>query len=92
MAEDSPALPGWVAERLDEIFAGFPTDLGIEPFREDYADGLARSGEAADPESARAACRAVLISELETLGVDHTVLDALTQVLEALEDELGEDR
>ncbi len=91
MAEDTPTLPGWVDERLDEVFAKFPPDLGIRPFREEYADCLSRCRPPADPAAGRAACRGDLISSLETLGVDRAVLEALNQVLEAVEDELGED-
>ena len=90
MSEDTPTLPGWVDARLDEVFAKFPADLEIRPYRDEYADCLARCRPPADPGAGRARCRGELISNLETLGLDRTVLEALNQVLEAVEDELGD--
>jgi len=99
MAEDNPALPGWVDERLDEIFAGFPPELDIKPHREAYADCLAQVIVRGQPaieadaagEAARATCREQFIIALESIGIDRQVLDALNQVLEVVEDDLAED-
>ncbi len=95
MAEDNPALPGWVDERLDEIFAGFPPELDIKPHREAYADCLAQAigqGQPAiEADATRATCREQFIIALESIGIDRQVLDALNQVLEVVEDDLAED-
>ena len=91
MSEDQIGLPGWVDERLDEIFAGFPEDIAtIRPARDAYALCLAQAQDAAEPGDGDDRCRATLLTALEDAGVDPTVLAAMGEVLEALEAEIGE--
>ena len=91
MSEDDPDLPGWVDERLDEIFAGFPEDAPIGAARDAYAGCIAEAIGAIDIPAAAATCRKLLLAELEELQIEPTVIEALDEVLEALEEELAEE-
>ena len=91
MSEDQIGLPGWVDEALDEIFAGFPDDISaIRPARDAYALCLARAQEGTAPCDGDDRCRATLMAALADAGVDPTVLEAMGEVLEALEAEIGD--
>ena len=91
MDEDTPTLPGWVDERLDEIFADFPEDLPIEPVRDAYATCLANAIDQVDIAQAAMGCRRELIAKLEEMGLDAEVVESLDEVLEALEEEIAEE-
>ncbi len=89
--EDEPSLPGWVDERLDEIFAGFPEDMPVEEVRQAYAECLAQALDSIDVPAAGATCRKLLLAQLEELQVEPEVIEALDEVLEALEEEMAEE-
>ncbi len=91
MTEDIPATPGWVEERLDELFAALPAAAG--PARRAYAACLAGRKAPAAPSDLLGAefetCRGVLRRSLLTAGIDRDALDRLDKELEALEAELA---
>jgi hypothetical protein len=91
MSDDVPTLPGWVDERLDEIFAEFPEDLPVTPARDTYATCLANAIAAADIAQAAMGCRRELIAKLEEMGLETEVVESLDEVLEALEEEIAEE-
>lgn len=91
MTEDEPGLPSWVEEALDEIFSGFPDDIAaLRPARDTYAACLAGAQDSAAPGEGDDRCRTRLLNTLEQEGVDKIVLEALNEVLEALEAEISE--
>ena len=90
MDDDGPTLPGWVDERLEEIFAAFPEDLPVAPAREAYAACLANAIDEPDIAEAAMGCRRELIARLEEMGLVPEVVESLDAVLEALEEEIAE--
>ncbi len=94
MTEEIASTPGWVDERLDELFAGLPDTLAVADAKRSYADCLASRKEPAAPSDTLGtefgACRRALRRALQAadLGAD---LPALEPKLEALEAELASD-
>ena len=90
MTEEIAATPGWVEERLEEVFAGLSD--ATRQARDAYVACLARAKTPGAPSDLLGAefdrCRAKLHLALLAAGVDHGTLDRLTPRLEALEAEL----
>ena len=94
MTEEIASTPGWVDERLDEVFAGLPDNPAVQDAKRAYANCLAGRKEPAAGSDALGAefspCRKALHRALQAadLGTD---LAALDPKLEALEAELAGD-
>ena len=91
MTEQIAATPGWVNQRLDEVFAGLPDAPGIVAARDAYSACLASRKAPAAPSDMLGAefngCRPALRRALEAEGVEG--LAALDGKLEALEAEIA---
>ncbi len=94
MTEEIAATPGWVDQRLDDVFSGLPVDATVAAVRERYADCLAGRKSPAAPSDMLGAefngCRASVKRELMGLGLDEAVLSKLDRQLESLEAEIAE--
>ena len=94
MTEEIAATPGWVDQRLDEIFRDLPQTSAVSSCREQYAGCLATQKEPAAPTDALGAefnrCRSLLMAGLAGAGLDEAALDRLTERLERLEAEIAE--
>ena len=90
MTEEVAATPGWVAERLDEIFASYPAGDQLQAARRAYADCLASRKEPGAPSDLLGAefteCRNALTRALGAAGV---AVGPLAPALEALEAEIA---
>ena len=95
MTEEIPAAPGWLDERLDEVFASLGGGDRFAAARDQYASCLAGTKAPAAPSDLLGAegepCRRRLLASLESMGVDQTVLDQLGKRLEEIEAELAAD-
>ena len=91
MTEEVAATPGWVAQRLDEVFAGLLSET--DAAREAYARCLATLKAPSAPSDLLGAefegCRGQLRRTLLGAGVDRAALDRLDRELEALEAEIA---
>lgn len=94
MTEEIAATPGWVDQRLDEIFRDLPQTSAVSSCREQYAGCLATQKAPAAPTDALGAefnrCRSLLMAGLAGADVDEAALDRLTGQLEQLEAEIAE--
>ena len=95
MTEEIAATPGWVDERLDELFAKLPPEAKIAAARERYSGCLAGEKAPAAPSDMLGeefvSCRAALDAALQVAGVDAAARAQLDSALQALEAEIGED-
>ncbi len=94
MAEDIPATPGWVEERLDEIWAsaGIGSTPGSTAARNTYLSCLATCGTGSDdPERCHDLCRQAFLESLRSARVSGEAIAALEAELETLEAEITED-
>ncbi len=95
MTEEIAATPGWVDERLDELFAKLPQRAEVAAAREQYSGCLGGEKAPAAPSDMMGeefvGCRAELDRALAIAGVDRAVRAQLDSALEALEAEIGED-
>ena len=95
MTEEIPAAPGWLDERLDEVFANLGAGDEFAAARDRYASCLAGTKAPAAPSDLLGAesepCRRRLLASLESMGVDPSVLDAFGRRLEEIEAELAAD-
>jgi hypothetical protein len=91
MTESIPATPGWVDEKLDEIFARLPE--ATSSARDEFASCLAAEKVPARPSDLLGAefepCHAALRRALIGAGVDRAVLDGVMADVEALEAEIS---
>jgi hypothetical protein len=90
VTEEIPATPGWVDERLDELFADLPEKT--REARDTYAKCLAARKNPSEPSDLLGAefepCHAALLRALLAAGVQQQALAQLQPELEALEDEI----
>ena len=93
MTEEIASTPGWVEQRLDEVFAALPP--GAATARTAYGACLGRRKAPAAPSDMLGAefdgCRAALRHALAGLQLDKDALAQLDRQLEALEAEIAED-
>ncbi len=87
--EDAPATPGWVEERLDEIFALHPLGAAGADCRTAYAACLANCRGNLDAEAGHDGCRAAFLRCLRDAGLGNHALASLSADLEALEAEIS---
>lgn len=94
MAEDIPATPGWVEERIEQLWA--ETKIGNSgpavDARSAYLNCLAGCSVnmAGDSEVCQDVCRQQLMEALHKQGFDAEALEVLEQKLESLEAEITE--
>jgi hypothetical protein len=88
--EERPATPGWVEERLDEIFALHPIGAAGTRCRAAYLACLADCRGAIDADAGHDRCRAAFLACLRDGGVGPAQIRALEADLEALEAEISE--
>ena len=93
MTEEIAATPGWIADRLDQVFAGLPGTGAVGAARAAYEDCLAARKAPAAPSDMLgtefASCRPGLHAALRQAGVDEARLERLEQALEAVEAEIA---
>ena len=93
MTEDIAATPGWVDQRLDQVFAALPGSPAVAAARDGYAACLAARKAPAAPSDMLGAeferCRPALHQALRAAGVPPETLDALETALEAIEAEIA---
>lgn len=93
MTEEIASTPGWVEQRLDDVFAALPASSG--PAREAYGACLGRQKAPGAPSDMLGAefdgCRPALHHALAALGLASDTLAQLDRQLEALEAEIAED-
>ena len=93
MTEEIAATPGWVEQRLDEVFAGLPD--AARPARDAYAACLARRKSPGAPSDLLGAefepCSGALRRALLEAGVDRDLIARIGERLEPLEAEIGAD-
>ncbi len=93
MTEDIAGTPGWVDQRLDDVFATLPASPAILAARRAYADCLAAQKSPAAPSDILGAefapCRPGLHQALRAAGIDQAAVAALETTLEALEAEIA---
>lgn len=94
MTEEIAATPGWVDQRLDEVFAALPQTSEVASCRDQYAACLAGEKQPGAPSDMLGAefnrCRSLLMAALAGVGVDDAALAGLGDKLEALEAEIAE--
>ena len=87
MTEEIASTPGWVDERLDELFSGLSLTPPLLDARRAYADCLAGSKQPGAPSDMLGAeftrCRAALHRALEAAGIRSADLDPGLEALEA---------
>ncbi len=87
MTEEAASTPGWVDERLDQLFSALPQSDEIAHARQAYAICLAGRKQPAVPSDLLGAefsdCRAALHRALQTVGVASGSLDPGLEALEA---------
>ena len=92
MTEEIAATPGWVDQRIGEVFAHLPQSGGLRAAQDAYADCLAAAKQPGAPSDMLGAefnrCRRELMAGLQGLDVDTA---GLTERLEALEAEIAAD-
>ena len=81
LTEETPATPGWVDGRLQEIFA--PYGETTRAARDAYAECLAGVRGAIDVDAGHDGCRRRLLGEVRELVPDAEALDRDLQALEA---------
>lgn len=95
MTEEIVSTPGWVDEKLDELFARLPAKPEVTAARTAYANCLATRKAPAAPSDLLGAefeaCRPALHRALQATGIDATALQQLESGLEALEAEIATD-
>ena len=95
MTEEIVATPGWVDEKLDELFGPLSDTPAIAAARTTYAACLATRKAPATPSDMLGAefepCRPALHRALQQAGVTATALAELETSLEALEAEIAAD-
>ncbi len=79
--EEAPATPGWVDERLEEIFS--PFGPAVAQARDAYAACLAGVRGAVDPDQGHDRCRWALLRAVDGIVPDLATLDRALQALEA---------
>lgn len=93
MTEEIASTPGWVEQRLDDLFTALPANAG--PAREAYGACLGRRKAPAAPSDMLGTefngCRPALHHALAGLGLAADMLAQLDRQLEALEAEIAED-
>jgi len=93
LTEETASTPGWVEQRLDDVFAALPPSTG--PAREAYGACLGRRKAPGAPSDMLGAefdgCRPALHHALAGLGLAPDALAQLDRDLEALEAEIAED-
>jgi len=93
LTEEIASAPGWVEQRLDDLFATLPP--GASAARDGYLACLGRKKAPAAPSDILGAefdgCRAALHHELARLGLAADELATLDRQLESLEAEIAED-
>ena len=80
MAEDIAATPGWVEDRLDEIWAsaGIAETPRTASARSTYLGCLATCGaEADDPGQCQDLCRQAFMEALRSAGTPHASTDSI---------------
>ena len=94
MTEEIPATPGWIDERLDEVFVELGDDRGAAA-RERYLNCLSGTKAPAAPSDLLGAecerCRRELLASLESEGIAPDALARLGKRLEEIEAELAAD-
>ena len=92
MPEDIAATPGWVDERLDELFAQLPASDALDVARRAYSSCLASRKSPSAPSDMLGAefngCRAALNRALKAAGMSDQ-LPSFEGGLEALEAEIA---
>jgi hypothetical protein len=87
MTEEVASTPGWVDERLDQLFSAIPQSDEIVYARQAYAICLAGRKQPASPSDLLGAefsdCRAALHRALQAVGVASAFLDPGLEALEA---------
>ena len=95
MPEEIAATPGWVDQRLDEVFAGLPREPAVRACCDQYAACLAGEKEPSTPTDALGTefndCRAALMTALAGAGVDDAIRADLDIKLEVMEAEIAEE-
>ncbi len=95
VTEEIAATPGWVDERLDELFAKLPQGVAVAAAREEYSGCLAGDKAPAAPSDMMgeefASCRGRLDAALQAADVDAAARAQLDSALQALEAEIDED-
>ena len=95
MTEEIAATPGWLDERLDEVFADVEGDDRVGAARDQYMLCLAGAKAPAAPSDLLGAecerCRRSVIAALAGLGIEPDTLGRLGKRLEAVEAELAAD-
>lgn len=94
MPEEIAATPGWVDQRLDEVFAGLPQTPAVRACCDRYAACLAGEKEPSTPTDELGTefndCRSALMTALAGAGVDDAIRADLDARLEAMEAEIAE--
>jgi hypothetical protein len=92
MAEEGPATPGWVEQRLEEIWSGLymPGTDAVLACRNAYLTCLATCEIGADPDRCHDTCRADCLTCLRRARVASDTLASLEAELEALEAEISD--
>ena len=94
MPEEIAATPGWVDQRLDEVFADLPQDPAVRACCDQYAACLAGQKEPSTPTDELGTefnnCRGALMAALAGAGVDDAIRAALDIRLEAVEAKIAE--
>jgi hypothetical protein len=87
MTEELASTPGWVDERLDQVFWALPRSETVDRARQAYAMCLAGRKRPAVPSDTLGAefsdCRAALHRALQAAGISSGVLDPGLEALEA---------
>lgn len=87
MTEEIAATPGWVDERLEELFASLPGSEAVQTARAAYAICLAGDKAPGAPSdtlgSEFATCRLALNRSLRAAGIETGPLEGALEALEA---------
>ncbi len=81
LPEETPATPGWVDGRINQVFAAF--GVTTESACRAYADCLAGVRGRADVDAGHDACRQQLLAAVRDHVGDESGLDRALQALEA---------
>jgi len=92
MAEDNPATPGWVEQRLDEIWSSLylPATSAVGDCRNAYLACLATCENGSDPQRCRDNCREDCLTCLRQARVAPDTIASLGEELEAMEAEISD--
>lgn len=95
MPEEIAGTPGWVDQRLDEVFADMPQDPAVDAARNRYATCLAGEKSPSTPTDLLGTefdrCRRTLRMALADAGVNAVLRAAIDTRLELLEAEIAEE-